>query len=195
METELGAETELDFNEDEEEMSNMDGGDEAISLYDVLAERDGCLTEDELWALCRECCLVLEVVNNSPEMFQTLCVTPDTVAFDCAGNVCFLDLDKGKENAELKHFICLFKMRWTFIFACLLLEKQIFFTITVITRENKRYMIQSYDTDLYTNSLEIVQTLGCLRQSSADQESGLVSWKNPEFKTRLNQNSVKPLIG
>ena len=27
-------------------------------------------------------------------------------------------------------------------------------------------------------SLEIVQTLGCLRQSSADRESGLVSWKN-----------------
>ena len=44
-------------------------------------------------------------------------------------------------------------------------------------------------------SLEIVQTLGCLRQSSADRESGLVSWNNPAFKTRLNQKSVKPLIG
>ena len=70
--------------------------DETISLSDVLVTRDSCLPEDELWALCRECCLVLEVVNNSPDMFQTLCVTPDTVAFDQVGNVCFLDLDVGK---------------------------------------------------------------------------------------------------
>ncbi|KAH3790011.1 hypothetical protein DPMN_168205, partial [Dreissena polymorpha] len=68
-------------------------GDETISLSDVLVARDSCLPEDELWALCRECCLVLEVVNNSPDSFQTLCVTPDTVAFDQVGNVCFLDLD------------------------------------------------------------------------------------------------------
>jgi len=70
--------------------------DETISLSDVLVARDTCLPEDELWALCRECCLVLEVVNNSPDSFQTLCVTPDTVAFDQVGNVCFLDLDVGK---------------------------------------------------------------------------------------------------
>ena len=71
-------------------------GDETVSLSDVLIARDACLQEDELWALCRECCLVLEVVNNSPDQFQTLCVTPDTVAFDQVGNVCFLDLDTGE---------------------------------------------------------------------------------------------------
>lgn len=83
------------LDEEEEELPPLNEGDEAISLYDILVERDKSLTEEELWALCRECCLVLEVVNNSPEMFQTLCVTPDTVAFDGAGNVCFLDLDRG----------------------------------------------------------------------------------------------------
>ncbi|KAL3864884.1 hypothetical protein ACJMK2_006531 [Sinanodonta woodiana] len=75
----------------------LNEGDETVSLADILVARDSCLTEDELWALCRECCLVLEVVNNSPEMFQTLCVTPDTVAFDQMGNVCFLDLDVDPE--------------------------------------------------------------------------------------------------
>ncbi|XP_061194832.1 kinase non-catalytic C-lobe domain-containing protein 1-like [Saccostrea echinata] len=84
--------------EDDEELPPLNEGDEAISLYDILVERDKCLSEEELWALCRECCLVLEVVNNSPEMFQTLCVTPDTVAFDGAGNVCFLDLDRDPES-------------------------------------------------------------------------------------------------
>lgn len=74
----------------------LNEGDEAVSLSDILAARDSSLVEEELWALCRECCLVLEVVNNSPDMFQTLCITPDTVAFDSAGNVCFLDLDAGK---------------------------------------------------------------------------------------------------
>ncbi|WAR21994.1 KNDC1-like protein [Mya arenaria] len=76
-------------------------GDETISLSDVLVARDSCLPEDELWALCRECCLVLEVVNNSPDSFQTLCVTPDTVAFDQVGNVCFLDLDVDPEPIYL----------------------------------------------------------------------------------------------
>ncbi|XP_053407466.1 kinase non-catalytic C-lobe domain-containing protein 1-like isoform X3 [Mercenaria mercenaria] len=76
-------------------------GDETVSLSDVLVARDTCLPEDELWALCRECCLVLEVVNNSPDMFQTLCVTPDTVAFDQVGNVCFLDLDVDPEPIYL----------------------------------------------------------------------------------------------
>ncbi|XP_060581603.1 kinase non-catalytic C-lobe domain-containing protein 1-like isoform X1 [Ruditapes philippinarum] len=76
-------------------------GDETVSLSDVLVARDACLPEDELWALCRECCLVLEVVNNSPDMFQTLCVTPDTVAFDQVGNVCFLDLDVDPEPIYL----------------------------------------------------------------------------------------------
>lgn len=74
----------------------LNEGDEAVNLADLLSVRDSCLTEEELWALCRECCLVLEVVNNSPDMFQTLCITPETVAFDHMGNVCFLDLDVGE---------------------------------------------------------------------------------------------------
>ncbi|XP_076104710.1 kinase non-catalytic C-lobe domain-containing protein 1-like isoform X4 [Mytilus galloprovincialis] len=73
-------------------------GDETISLSDILSSRDFCLSEEELWALCRECCLVLDVVKSSPEMFQTLCITPDTVAFDGSGNVCFLDLETEPEQ-------------------------------------------------------------------------------------------------
>lgn len=81
---------------------DIDGeGDETISLSDVLSSRDFSLSEEELWALCRECCLVLDVVKCSPEMFQTLCITPDTVAFDGSGNVCFLDLETGIVNMAL----------------------------------------------------------------------------------------------
>ncbi|KAK3095807.1 hypothetical protein FSP39_019436 [Pinctada imbricata] len=126
MDTEFGMEG-YDYHEDEEEMPDMDNGDEAISLYDVLADRDSCLNEEELWALCRECCLVLEVVNNSPDMFQTLCVTPDTVAFDGAGNVCFLDLDKDpealyippeySENATNSYKSHLFSLGMTLLYA------------------------------------------------------------------------------
>ncbi|KAL5022627.1 hypothetical protein ScPMuIL_001782 [Solemya velum] len=79
------------------ELPPLNEGDEAINLSDLLSVRDSCLSEEELWALCRECCLVLEVVNNSPDMFQTLCITPETVAFDQMGNVCFLDLDVDPE--------------------------------------------------------------------------------------------------
>lgn len=52
------------LDEEEEELPPLNEGDEAISLYDILVERDKSMTEEELWALCRECCLVLEVVNN-----------------------------------------------------------------------------------------------------------------------------------
>ncbi|KAH9500932.1 hypothetical protein Btru_069231 [Bulinus truncatus] len=63
------------------------------SLADVLASRSKFLEEQELWALCRECCLTLEYVNSHVELFQTMYISPDTVAFDTEGNVCFLDLD------------------------------------------------------------------------------------------------------
>lgn len=111
------------LDEEEEELPPLNEGDEAISLYDILVERDKSLTEEELWALCRECCLVLEVVNNSPEMFQTLCVTPDTVAFDGAGNVCFLDLDRGlctlyKNNCVNVYVCFLYFMIETFSLLC-----------------------------------------------------------------------------
>lgn len=82
-------------------------GDETISLSDILSSRDFCLSEEELWALCRECCLVLDVVKSSPEMFQTLCITPDTVAFDGSGNVCFLDLETGMVPNRRLLYLCL----------------------------------------------------------------------------------------
>lgn len=83
-------------DEDADSLVGVNEADEAVNLSDILAARDSSLTEDELWGLCRECCLVLEVVNCTPEMFQSLCITPDTVAFDNTGNVCFLDLGSGK---------------------------------------------------------------------------------------------------
>ncbi|XP_060074795.1 kinase non-catalytic C-lobe domain-containing protein 1-like [Ylistrum balloti] len=92
------------YYNDDDDMDSLAGvneADEAVNLADILAARDSSLVEDELWALCRECCLVLEVVNCTPEMFQTLCITPDTVAFDNAGNVCFLDLGSDPESLYL----------------------------------------------------------------------------------------------
>ncbi|XP_012936876.1 uncharacterized protein LOC101848743 [Aplysia californica] len=68
------------------------------SLSEVLATRGRFLEEQELWALCRECCLTLEYVNDCHDLFQTLCISPDTVAFDPEGNVCFLDLDLEPEQ-------------------------------------------------------------------------------------------------
>ena len=67
-----------------------------ISLQDILALRDNCLTDLEIWAVCYEGCQAILSVSNSPEMFQTLCITPDSLAFDAAGNVCFLDLSTGE---------------------------------------------------------------------------------------------------
>ncbi|XP_050395691.2 uncharacterized protein LOC126814532 isoform X2 [Patella vulgata] len=79
---------------------NMDvlyEGDETVTLSEILSLRDAYLNEEELWALCRECCLTLEYVRNSQDMFQSLCITPETVAFDQSGNVCFLDLEEEPE--------------------------------------------------------------------------------------------------
>nr|KAI8756211.1 kinase non-catalytic C-lobe domain-containing protein 1-like [Biomphalaria glabrata] len=64
-----------------------------VSLSDVLSSRNCYLGELELWALCRECCLTLEYVNTHVELFQSMYISPNTVAFDTEGNVCFLDLD------------------------------------------------------------------------------------------------------
>ena len=38
----------------------------------------------------------------------------------------------------------------------------------------------------FKSSLEIVQTIGRLREAPRTDWSGPNSWKNPEFKTRLN---------
>ena len=73
----------------------LNEGDERISLADMLAIRDTSLTANELWAVCLESCLAIQGVSNSPEMFQTLCITPDSLAFDSAGAAYFLDLASG----------------------------------------------------------------------------------------------------
>ena len=70
-------------------------GDETVTLSEIVAGREMTLGEEELWALCRECCLTLEFVHSTQELFQSLVITPETVAFDREGNVCFLDLDAG----------------------------------------------------------------------------------------------------
>ncbi len=35
-------------------------------------------------------------IHNSSDMFQTLCITPESLAFDILGSVCFLDLASGQ---------------------------------------------------------------------------------------------------
>ncbi|XP_046360617.2 kinase non-catalytic C-lobe domain-containing protein 1-like isoform X1 [Haliotis rufescens] len=69
-----------------------EGVEEALSLLEVLSSRNSCITELEVWALCRECALTLEYMQSEPDLYQGLCITPETVAFDQTGSVCFLDL-------------------------------------------------------------------------------------------------------
>lgn len=76
-------------------------GDEHISLADILATRDVGLSDEELWAVTRECCLALQSVYNSSEMFQYLCIMPETLAFDSAGAVCFLDTVTSESKFDL----------------------------------------------------------------------------------------------
>lgn len=88
-----------------------------VSLHEVLASRSLFLEEREFWALCRECCLTLEYVHDCHDLFQSLCISPDTVAFDPEGNVCFLDLDMGE-----------YTFQWVIVGDCqglLLLDKEL----------------------------------------------------------------------
>ncbi|XP_016108081.1 protein very KIND [Sinocyclocheilus grahami] len=64
--------------------------EENVSLADILCLRDGGLSEQELWAVCVECVRSLQSIGLSP-LFHTLCVTPDTLAFNAHGNVCFME--------------------------------------------------------------------------------------------------------
>lgn len=56
------------------------------SVYKMEGGKHG-LSEEELCALCQKCCLALDVVKCSLEMFQTLCITStsDTAATDGSG--------------------------------------------------------------------------------------------------------------
>ncbi|KAM3835814.1 kinase non-catalytic C-lobe domain-containing protein 1 [Vipera latastei] len=64
--------------------------EENVSLADVLSLQDSCLTEQAIWAICLECALSLKNIVQST-IFQTLCITPDTLAFNTNGNVCFME--------------------------------------------------------------------------------------------------------
>lgn len=75
-----------------------DMADGTVTLSEIVEGREVSLAEEQVWALCRECCLTLEYVHNTEDLFQSLVITPDTVAFDREGNVCFLDLDAGKDR-------------------------------------------------------------------------------------------------
>lgn len=68
---------------------------ENVSLADILSLRDSCLTEDEVWAVCAECALALQSIRPS-HLFHTLCITPDTLAFNAHGNVCFMEQLSGE---------------------------------------------------------------------------------------------------
>ncbi|XP_039478089.1 kinase non-catalytic C-lobe domain-containing protein 1 isoform X2 [Oreochromis aureus] len=64
--------------------------EENVSLADILSLRDSCLSEEEVWAVCAECVLALQSIRPS-HLFHTLCITPDTLAFNAHGNVCFME--------------------------------------------------------------------------------------------------------
>ncbi|CAN8216208.1 unnamed protein product [Coccothraustes coccothraustes] len=98
MET-LGAAEDVFYEEEEEEEVNcydfeplptLLEDEENVSLADILSLRDSCLTEQDIWAICLECCQSLKSIAHSA-IFQTLCITPDTLAFNTNGNVCFME--------------------------------------------------------------------------------------------------------
>ena len=68
---------------------------ENVSLADILSLRDSGLSEQEAWAVCLECSLAMRSVAHSA-IFQTLCITPDTLAFNTSGNVCFMEQLSGE---------------------------------------------------------------------------------------------------
>lgn len=69
-----------------------------MSLADILSLRDSGLSEQEAWAVCLECSLAMRSVAHSA-IFQTLCITPDTLAFNTSGNVCFMEQLSGEARA------------------------------------------------------------------------------------------------
>nr|XP_013039748.2 kinase non-catalytic C-lobe domain-containing protein 1 isoform X1 [Anser cygnoides] len=94
----VGAAEDGFYEEEEEEVTCYDfeplptllEDEENVSLADILSLRDSCLTEQDIWAICLECCHSLKSIAHSA-IFQTLCITPDTLAFNTNGNVCFME--------------------------------------------------------------------------------------------------------
>lgn len=70
-----------------------------MSLADILSLRDRGLSEQEAWAVCLECSLSMRSVAHAA-IFQTLCITPDTLAFNTSGNVCFMEQLSGEETGD-----------------------------------------------------------------------------------------------
>ncbi|XP_021023025.1 kinase non-catalytic C-lobe domain-containing protein 1 [Mus caroli] len=79
----------LDFY-DFEPLPTLPEDEENVSLADILSLRDRGLSEQEAWAVCLECSLSMRSVAHAA-IFQTLCITPDTLAFNTSGNVCFME--------------------------------------------------------------------------------------------------------
>lgn len=69
-----------------------------MSLADILSLRDRGLSEQEAWAVCLECSLSMRSVAHAA-IFQSLCITPDTLAFNTSGNVCFMEQLSGEAAA------------------------------------------------------------------------------------------------
>ncbi|XP_013887861.1 protein very KIND [Austrofundulus limnaeus] len=86
----------LDRSEDRDVFFDLDHlpplleDEENVSLADILSLRDSCLCEEEVWAVCAECVLALQSIRPS-HLFYTLCITPDTLAFNAHGNICFME--------------------------------------------------------------------------------------------------------
>ncbi|XP_039321162.1 kinase non-catalytic C-lobe domain-containing protein 1 isoform X6 [Saimiri boliviensis] len=79
----------LDFY-DFEPLPTLPEDEENVSLADILSLRDHGLSEQEAWAVCRECSLAMQSVAHAA-IFQSMCITPDTLAFNTSGNVCFME--------------------------------------------------------------------------------------------------------
>ncbi|XP_023140663.2 kinase non-catalytic C-lobe domain-containing protein 1 isoform X1 [Amphiprion ocellaris] len=87
----LGKAEDRDGYYDLEHLPPLLEDEENVSLADILSLRDSCLSEEEVWAVCAECVLALQSIRPS-HLFHTLCITPDTLAFNAHGNVCFMEL-------------------------------------------------------------------------------------------------------
>ncbi|XP_053189054.1 kinase non-catalytic C-lobe domain-containing protein 1 [Scomber japonicus] len=88
--TYLGKAEERDGYGELEHLPPLLEDEENVSLADILSLRDSCLSEEEVWAVCAECVVALQSIRPS-HLFHTLCITPDTLAFNAHGNVCFME--------------------------------------------------------------------------------------------------------
>ncbi|KAM9364921.1 kinase non-catalytic C-lobe domain-containing protein 1 [Pholidichthys leucotaenia] len=88
--TYLGKAEERDGYGDLDHLPPLLEDEENVSLADILSLRDSCLSEEEVWAVCAQCVLALQSIRPS-HLFHTLCITPDTLAFNAHGNVSFME--------------------------------------------------------------------------------------------------------